>query len=114
MPTIFTERSRMSPRSTPFRAERADMSRQDSGRALARRSFLSRLGVGLATGGAAAGMATPALQAQSAGAWQPARPDLDSWYDQVPGSHRFVVDTFTPDGFGNALAFLNNFYNTNG
>ncbi len=59
-------------------------------------------------------MATPALQAQSAGAWQPARHDLDSWYDQVPGSHRFVVDTFTPDGFGNALAFLNNFYNTNG
>jgi intracellular sulfur oxidation DsrE/DsrF family protein len=89
------------------------MSRHDSGRALARRSFLSKLGIGLATGGVAAGIATPAVQAQTPGAWQPARHDLDAWYDQVPGSHRFVIDTFSPEGFGNALAFINNYYTTN-
>ncbi len=89
------------------------MSRQEPERTLARRSFLSRLGIGLATGGAAAGVAAPAVQAQAPSSFQPARHDLDNWYDQVPGTHRFVIDTFSPAGFGNALAFIDNYYNAN-
>ena len=90
------------------------MSGRESGRLLARRSFFSKLGVGLTAGGAAGLAASPA-QAQSAegGRWQPVRHAQDDWLDQIPGKHRFVLDAPTPEGFGNALAFLNNFYNVN-
>jgi hypothetical protein len=82
---------------------------------LARRSFFSRLGFGLAAGGAAVGAGASPAQAQSAeGArWQPARHAQDDWLDQIPGKHRFVIDAPTPEGFGNALQFLNNYFNTN-
>jgi hypothetical protein len=95
------------------------MSERHPERPLARRSFFSRFsrfGLGLAAGGAVVGAAgaSPA-QAQSAeGArWQPARHAQDDWFDQIPGKHRFVVDAPTPEGFGNALQFLNNYFNTN-
>ena len=87
------------------------MSRPGSGRPFARRSFLSRLGIGLTAGGAALGTGIARAQTQSSGEggrWQPARHTLDDWFDKVPGKHRFVLDTATPDAFGNALAFMNN------
>jgi hypothetical protein len=31
----------------------------------------------------------------------------------VPGKHRFILDTTTPEGFGNALAFANNYFTAN-
>jgi hypothetical protein len=82
---------------------------------LPRRSFLSKLGIGLTAGGAAAGARLSTAQAQSVegGRWQPARHSLDDWLDQVPGKHRFVLDTTTPEGFGTALAFLNNYFTVN-
>jgi len=90
----------------------AFMSVSDSARRLARRSFFSKLGF-LAAGGAAVGV--PAAQAQTApgSQFQPARHAQDDWMDQIPGKHRFVLDAPTPQGLGDALAFLNNYYNVN-
>jgi hypothetical protein len=92
------------------------MSRQDSKRTFARRSFLSKLGIGLTAGGAALGTGMASAQTQpggEGGRWQPARHTLDDWLDQIPGKHRFVLDTTTPDAFGNALVFLNNYFTVN-
>jgi intracellular sulfur oxidation DsrE/DsrF family protein len=68
-----------------------------------RRSFLSMLTLGTA------------VQAQSSRGdrWQPARHATDDWFDQIPGKHRFVIDAVTPEGFGNGLVFLNNYFNAN-
>jgi len=84
--------------------------------AVARRSFLSRLGVGLTGFGATLGARVVTAQAQtpaSGGRWQPRRHPQDDWLDQVPGEHRFVFDTTTPDGFGGALLYANNFFLAN-
>jgi intracellular sulfur oxidation DsrE/DsrF family protein len=91
------------------------MSAREFGRILARRSFLSKVGFGLVAGGAAAGAGVSPAQAQSAdgGRWQPERHAQDDWFDQIPGKHRFLIDSATPAGFGDALQFLNNYFNTN-
>lgn len=84
---------------------------------VARRSFLSRLGVGLTAFGAGAmtaGAAAAQAQAPSSGGrWQPGRHAQDDWLDQVPGQHRFVFDTTDADGFGEALLYANNFFLAN-
>jgi hypothetical protein len=57
--------------------------------------------------------ASPA-QGQSGGAaWRPERHEKDDWLDKIPGKHRLVFDTISPEGFGEALAFANNFMRTN-
>ncbi len=92
------------------------MSGQSSERTFARRSFLSKLGVSVTAGGAALGTGIASAQTPpngEGGRWQPARHAQDDWLDQIPGKHRFVLDTTTPQGFGDALAFLNNYFNTN-
>lgn len=92
------------------------MSGQDAKGMFARRAFLSRLGLGLTTGGVALGTGAAAAQTQSAGEggrWQPARHTADDWLDQIPGKHRYILDTTTPQGFGDALTFLNNYLNAN-
>ena len=80
--------------------------------AVARRSFLSRLGAGLTFVGTAlaAGESPAAAQASSASGWQPARHAQDDWLDQVPGKHRFVFDTTSPNGIGDALLYANNYF----
>ena len=81
-----------------------------------RRSFLSRLGVGLTAFGATVGAGAATAQAQapaSGGRWQPGRHAQDDWLDQLPGQHRFVFDTTNPDGFGGALLYANNFFLAN-
>jgi intracellular sulfur oxidation DsrE/DsrF family protein len=90
------------------------MSGTESRRMLARRSFFSKLGFGLA-GTTVAGAGALSAQAQSteSGRWQPARHPEDDWLDQIPGKHRYVLDAPTPEGFGNALAFLNNYFTVN-
>ena len=83
---------------------------------LARRSFLSQLGTGATTlfGAALAGGAAT-LQAQSAssGRFQPSLHTQDEWLDKLPGKHRFIFDTTTPDGFGAALLYANNYFLAN-
>ncbi len=90
------------------------MSRHDE-RTFARRSCLSKLGIGLTAGGAGLGGGMAQAQSGSGEAARgPAvRHPADDWLDRIPGKHRLVLDTSTPAGFGDALAFLNNFYNVN-
>lgn len=80
-----------------------------------RRSFLTRLTAGVTALAAtvASGVSTAQGQSTSGARWQPERHEKDDWLDQLPGKHRFVFDTTTPDGFGNALAFANNFIRVN-
>jgi hypothetical protein len=93
---------------------RHNMAGHDPERTFARRSFLSTLGIGLTAGGAGLGTGSASAQAQrngEGGRWQPVRHTGDDWLDQIPGKHRLVLDTTTPQGFGDALAFLNNYFN---
>jgi len=54
------------------------------------------------------------MKAQApAAAWQPARHGQDDWLSQIPGQHRFVFDTTTPDGFSNALLYASNYFTGN-
>jgi len=76
-----------------------------------RRSFLTRFQAGaaglaaLAVSGIARaqGKAAPALR------FEPERHAQDDWMDQIPGKHRMVIDTFTVDGFNNAVLWAGNF-----
>jgi len=77
-----------------------------------RRSFLSRLTAGVAiVGGTVFGSRRAAAQSTGAAApWRPTRHPQDDWLDQIPGSHRFIVDSITPGGLGTALLHTNNFF----
>jgi intracellular sulfur oxidation DsrE/DsrF family protein len=93
------------------------MNGSDSPSALARRSFLTQVGtVTTILGAAAAAGVAPEAAAQSSAEprWQPARHPQDDWLDQVPGKHRLVFDTTTPDGANWAATFATNFYTANG
>lgn len=95
------------------------MSAEGSRAAMARRWFLSRIGLGAGVVGAgvvSAGMigsATAAAQAGSESAWKPARHAQDDWYDKIPGVHRYVIDSASAEGFGWALWFAKNYYTAN-
>jgi intracellular sulfur oxidation DsrE/DsrF family protein len=83
-----------------------------------RRSFLSRLAAGAAIVGGTVFRGQPAAAQSSspspgAGAWRPARHAQDDWLDQIPGSHRFIIDTTSPEGLGSSLLFANNFFVAN-
>ncbi len=79
-----------------------------------RRSFLSRLAAGAAiVGGTVFESQSAAAQSTSAASWRPARHAQDDWFDQIPGSHRFIIDTISPSGLGSALLFANNFFVAN-
>ncbi|MGH9141244.1 MAG: hypothetical protein ACRD2I_08895, partial [Vicinamibacterales bacterium] len=89
---------------------------------VARRSFLSRIGGGIAMLGAAwagdsavahARTQTPPSPAIDAGRWQPARHAADDWLDQRPAKHRLAFDTMTPDRLEDAIQFAGNFYSAN-
>jgi intracellular sulfur oxidation DsrE/DsrF family protein len=71
---------------------------------------LSRLGIGVAALGAGLGASRAQAQATK---FQPAQHPLDDWFDQIRGTHRFVIDSTTPEGGGGALAFANNFFEAN-
>ena len=81
---------------------------------VARRSFLSRLGAGLAAVGAAVGIdsSTATAQGSSAGRWQAARHGEDDWFDKVPGKHRTILDAVSTKGVGDALHFASNIITT--
>ena len=79
-----------------------------------RRSFLSRLAAGAAIVGGTVFRSQPAAaQSTSAASWRPARHAQDDWLDQIPGSHRFIIDTTSPEGLGSSLLFANNFFVAN-
>lgn len=83
---------------------------------VARRAFVAGFGVGAAALGAGlASCATadekpaPATVAAPLPArWQPALESQDDWMD-LPGKHRMVFDSISPDGAGRAINFANNY-----
>jgi intracellular sulfur oxidation DsrE/DsrF family protein len=81
---------------------------------LPRRTFLSRFGLGLTAGGVTLGAGDSTAQTaapQNAPRWQPARHAQDDWYDQIPGTHRLVFDSTSPESAGLAINnFVNNFF----
>jgi len=90
------------------------MPRSDVPFPFARRSFLSRLGTGLAAIGAALGADASTAEAQelSEGRWQPARPAEDDWFDRMRGKHRTILDTVSAQGVADALHFASNIFTT--
>lgn len=80
-----------------------------------RRSFLTRLSAGVAAfaGLTMGGAAVAQGQSPTVARWQPARHEKDDWLDTLPGKHRLVFDTTTPEGFGQAIAFASNFIRVN-
>src|SRR5262245_28904883 len=77
---------------------------------VARRSFLSRFGMGAALGASVAAVLPAA--AEDAG-FQPQRHPVDDWLDIPNGSHRVVIDSSTPEGGGSALLYASNFFTAN-
>jgi intracellular sulfur oxidation DsrE/DsrF family protein len=81
---------------------------------MARRLFLTRLGAGAGIVGVSLAHSQGAAAETSADApWRPARHAQDDWYEKIPGVHRFVFDTTTPEGMGLALRFADNYYAAN-
>jgi intracellular sulfur oxidation DsrE/DsrF family protein len=80
-----------------------------------RRSFLTRLNAGVASLAAISvgGAAMAQQKSTTTARWQPARHEKDDWLDQLPGKHRLVFDTTTPEALGDALIFANNFMRVN-
>lgn len=80
----------------------------------ARRAFLSRLGTGATAAGLTVLADRPA-DAQSAGPaeWHARRHTEDDWLDRIPGVHRLVFDTTSPEGFDAALRFASNYFTAN-
>jgi len=76
-----------------------------------RRSFLTRFNAGAASVAALAmgGLAMAQVKSAPASRFEPARHDKDDWLDQIPGKHRLVVDTTSPDAFRDGLLFASNF-----
>ena len=65
-------------------------------------------------GGALFGSRRAEAQSAAAGtSWRPSRHAQDDWLDQIAGSHRFIIDTVSPEGLGNSLLFANNFFIAN-
>ena len=81
---------------------------------VARRSFLSRLGAGLAAVSATLGVDASTVMAQGPpeGRWQPARHAEDDWLDKIPGKHRMILDAVSAKGVGDALHFASNIFTT--
>jgi len=81
------------------------MMKRDLQQAVARRSFLSRIGGGIAALGAwGAGSAVAAAETQApapapaeTGHWQPTRHAIDDWLDQLPGKHRLNLHAIYGD-----------------
>jgi len=83
---------------------------------LARRSFLTGMGTGMTLLGTAAAIIVPAsaeAQAAAESHFQPARHSQDDWLDQIPGQHRCVFDTTTPEGASSAALYAGNFFTAN-
>jgi len=72
-----------------------------------RRSFLTRLKVGVAAAIAVGGVAR--AQVKPAAKFEPARHEKDDWLDALPGKHRLLFDTTSIEGFKNSLLFASNF-----
>ena len=80
-----------------------------------RRSFLALINAGAAAVAAlaAGGVARAQAKAAAPAPFAPALHPQDDWMDQIPGKHRLIIDTSSPDGFKDGLQFANNFLTAN-
>lgn len=80
--------------------------------AVQRRSFLTRIGAGVAAFGSAFALGAESLHAAppQQGGFRPTRHPQDDWFDQLPGKHRFFFDAASPQGAGDAITFASNYY----
>jgi hypothetical protein len=84
-----------------------------------RRSFLARFYAGgaaiagLILGSAASAQAKPSKPRPEPARYIPPRHPEDDWMDQVPGKHRMLFDTGTPEGAARAITFSANFLQVN-
>jgi len=74
-----------------------------------RRSFLSRFPAAAAL----FGQQEQSSPSSSSGRFEPVRHARDDWFDQLPGRHRVVFDTWTADKFDDAIRFANNIFRGN-
>jgi intracellular sulfur oxidation DsrE/DsrF family protein len=84
-----------------------------SDRPWGRRWFLTRFGAAFAATGAGLSSSVASAQSPVPETWKPARHQQDEWLSQLPGTHRFVFDTTTPEAFRSALQFANNYFVAN-
>lgn len=73
-----------------------------------RRAIVAGLGIGAAALAAGPGGA----RAAEAPHWQPTLEPQDAWME-LPGRHRFMFDSTSPDGGGHALFYARNFFAAN-
>lgn len=78
-------------------------------RTVPRRSLLANVGVA-----AVAGLAASAASAQDSANrndFEPQRHAQDAWLGQLPGSHRVIIDSSSPQGGGSAVWYASNILN---
>jgi intracellular sulfur oxidation DsrE/DsrF family protein len=83
---------------------------------LGRRSFLTGMGTGMTLLGTATAIVVPEsaeAQAVAESHFQPVRHSQDDWLDQIPGKHRCVFDTTSPEGASSAALYASNFFIAN-
>lgn len=85
---------------------------QNESSPVTRRLFLAA-GAGAAALGAAPSAAAARPVQSTTSKWEPLRHPQDDWLDRIPGKHRMVFDTTTPEGLSSALLFANNYYLAN-
>ena len=78
---------------------------------VARRSFVTRILA--AVGLAGAGVKTGQAQTVPETPWHGAHHPEDEWYDKIPGIHRFVFDTISPDGLSQSIGFASTYLEQN-
>lgn len=87
---------------------------KDTASSSAPRPGFTRRNTGAAAAAALAFGGIAAAQVKAAAArFEPLRHDKDNWLDQLPGGHRLVFDTTTPERLAQAMFFANNFLRTN-
>lgn len=80
----------------------------------ARRSFLSRFGIGAAVvAGVGAGLAAARPAVAQTNAFKPRRHKEDAWMEAPNAAHRIVIDSAFPAGGGAALLYANNSFLAN-
>jgi hypothetical protein len=83
---------------------------------LARRSFITGIGTGMTLLGSAVAIVAPAAaeaQSTTETRFQPTRHSVDDWLDQIPGQHRSIFDTTTPEGASSAALYAGNYFTAN-
>jgi intracellular sulfur oxidation DsrE/DsrF family protein len=78
-----------------------------------RRAFLSRFGGAGALLGFHEQSPSAPLASSSSPPFTAGRHPQDDWFDQVPGSHRVIFDTWTADRFAEAAGFAGNYVRVN-